>query len=149
VRVWNVTTGAHERDIPADGRRIRSVAFSPDGKWIAAAGNSPHINIYNVANGQPAMTFDVRPAKEFALVFLDNKHLASGGTDNIIRIWDLDSQMVTTELVGHTGTVAAIARNAAGTMLVSGGYDTTLRVWNLAVPSAPATAARESGDAAR
>jgi WD40 repeat protein len=149
IRVWNVTTGAQERDIVADGRRIRAVTFSPDGKRIAAAGNSPQVNIFDVANGQLVMMLDVRPAKEFALVFLDDRHLATGGTDNVICIWDLDSRLVTSELVGHTGTVAAIARNAAGTVLVSGGYDTTLRVWNLAEPTAPATAARESGEAAR
>jgi WD40 repeat protein len=149
VRVWNVTTGAHERDIPADGRRIRSIAFSPDGQRIAAAGNSPQVHIFDVSNGQPVMTIEARPAKAFALLFLDNKRLATGGSDNLIRIWDLNSRVVTTELVGHTGTVAALARDAAGTMLVSGGYDTTLRVWNLIKTSVPATAALGAGDAAR
>jgi WD40 repeat protein len=149
VRVWNVTTGTHERDITAVGRRIRAIAFSPDGKRIAAAGNSATINIFDVASGQPVMTLDVRPAKEFSLLFLDNRRLASGGTDNLVRIWDLDSRVVTAELVGHTGTVAALARDATGNIVVSGSYDTTLRVWNLAEPSAPATARREASAAGR
>jgi WD40 repeat protein len=34
-------------------------------------------------------------------------------------------------LVGHTGSVASLATNACGTLLVSGSYDTTLRVWEL------------------
>jgi WD40 repeat protein len=145
VRVWNVTTGARERDIAADGRRIRAIAFSPNGKWIAAAGNSCHVNVYDVASGQPVMTLDVRPAKEHALVFLDHRRLAAGGTDNVIRIWDLDSGTVAAELVGHTGTVAALARDASGSTIVSGSYDTTLCVWKLAEPSAPATASRQEG----
>jgi WD40 repeat protein len=145
VRVWNVITGTRERDIEAEGRRIRAIAFSPDGKWIATAGNSSHVNIYDVATGQPVMTLDVRPAKEYTLVFLDGRRLATGGTDNMIRIWDLESRMVTTELAGHTGTVAALARDASGLMLVSGSYDTTLCVWNLAVLSEPATASRQEG----
>lgn len=149
VRVWNVTSGAHERDITTDGRRIRAIAFSPDGKWIAAAGNSQQVNIFAVTDGQKVMTLDLRPAKAFALLFLDDKHLAVGGTDNLVRIWDLDSRLVTTSFVGHTGTVAALACDATRTMLVSGSYDTTLRVWRLAGPAVPATAARESGEAAR
>ena len=149
VRIWNVTNGTHERDVSTDNRRIRAIAFSPDGKWIAAAGNSPHIDIIDVATGQPVMTLDVRPAKVFGLLFLDNRHLTAGGTDNLIRIWDLDSRLVTTELVGHTGTVAALACDAAGATLASGSYDTTLRIWNLAEPTAPVTASRGPVDAAR
>ena len=52
---------------------------------------------------------DTRPAKVYTLVFLDNRRLATGGTDDRITIWDLDSQQATTQLVGHTGTVAALA----------------------------------------
>ena len=78
------------------------------------------------------MTLATRPAKVYSLVFLDSQHLATGGTDNRITIWDLDSKPADRQLVGHTGTVAALACDATGRMLVSGSYDTTLRIWNLA-----------------
>ena len=77
------------------------------------------------------MSLAARPAKVYAAVFLDNQSLATGGSDNRIHIWDLDSRIVTKELVGHTGSVAALACDRTGTMLVSGSYDTTLRVWDL------------------
>ena len=41
IRIWNVTDGSNQRDIETDGRRIRALAFSPDGTRLAAAGNSP------------------------------------------------------------------------------------------------------------
>jgi WD40 repeat protein len=132
IRVWNVNDGSQERDIETDGRRIRTLAFSPDGRWLAAAGNSPAIHVFDVANGQSVMTLDARPAKVYVLLFVDNRRLATGGTDNRVRIWDLDSRAVIAELLGHTGTVAALACDASSTVLVSGSYDTTLRIWNLA-----------------
>jgi WD40 repeat protein len=148
IRVWNVTNGARERDIETDGRPLRALSFSPDGRWLAAAGNSPMIRILDVNSGQTVMTLNTRPAKVYALVFVDNRRLATGGTDNRIRMWDLESRQATSHLVGHTGTVAALACDSRGTVLVSGSYDTTLRVWNLGDEPPAATAALGTGSAA-
>ena len=38
------------------------------------------------------MTLGTRPAKVYSLLFLDNRRLATGGTDNRIWIWDLNSR---------------------------------------------------------
>jgi WD40 repeat protein len=44
-------------------------------------------------------------------------------------------------LEGHTGTVAALACDATGRVLVSGSYDTTIRIWNLEESASPSVAA--------
>jgi WD40 repeat protein len=48
---------------------------------------------------------------------------------------------MTSQLEGHTGTVAALACDSSGCVLVSGSYDTTVRVWQLAESAAPSVAA--------
>jgi len=149
IRVWNVTSGARERDIETDGRRIRALSFSPDGRWVAAAGSSPMIRIFDATTGQVVMTLNTRPAKVYALVFVDDRRLATGGTDNCIHLWDLESRQVTSRLVGHTGTVGALACDGSGTVLVSGSYDTTLRIWNLDDRPPAATATRQQSASAR
>ena len=85
------------------------------------------------------MSLSNRPAKIYSLVYLDSQHLATGGTDNRVSIWDLDSKQADSQLVGHTGTVAALACDSTGRVLVSGSYDTTIRIWDRAA-GAPATA---------
>jgi WD40 repeat protein len=144
IRVWNVTDGSNHRDIDTDGRRIHALAFSPDGTRIAAAGRSTTIEIFEAATGASVMTLATRPAKVHSLIFLDSQHLATGGTDNCIRIWDLDSKLADRQLVGHSGTIAALACDSTGRVLVSGSYDTTLRVWNLAEKEVPSTAWRKA-----
>jgi len=148
IRLWNVGNGAQERDIETGGRQICALAFSPDSRLLATAGNGPAISLLDVASGEIIATLDSRPAKVRALLFIDNRQLAAGGTDNRIAIWDVDDRHVTRRLVGHTGTVASLACDANGTVLVSGSFDTTVRVWSLAEDTTPAVA-RSAGEAAR
>jgi WD40 repeat protein len=140
IRMWNVADASREHDIETDRRRIRGLAFSPNGRMLAAAGNSTTIRIYDVATGTLAATLETRPAKVFALVFLNDTTLATGGSDNHVSIWDLNTRQVTHRLEGHTGTVAALACDAKGETLVTASYDTTLRMWNLGQSDSPAVA---------
>jgi WD40 repeat protein len=47
-----------------------------------------------------------------------------------VRIWDLIAQ-IPVELVGHRGTVHALAYSPNGTRLASAGSDGTAKIWNL------------------
>jgi WD40 repeat protein len=144
VRVWSVSDGHVQQEISTEGRRIRTLAFSPDSSRIAVAGDGQTVDIFDAATGESIMKLPARPAKVYSLVFLDSQHLATGGSDNRVAVWDLDSKEAAAELVGHTGTVAALACDATGKVLVSGSYDTTLRIWNLADRQGPATAWRSA-----
>ena len=90
------------------------------------------IDIFDAAHGRSDHEAGRTPGEGLLARFLDSQHLATGGTDDRITIWDLDSKEAASQLVGHTGTVAALACDATGNVLVSGSYDTTLCIWNLA-----------------
>lgn len=145
LRVWDLTTGEQGHDIPADTQRVHAIAFSPDSQQVATGGNGPRIRLWDLATGDLASELPSRPAKVRSLLFLDDNRLASGGTDNRIHIWDLKQGLPTHRLVGHTGTVAVMARDAAGELLVSGGFDTTVMLWRL--PQATAAAATANAGA--
>ena len=70
-----------------------------------------------------------RPAKVYALTFIGPRYLASGGSDNLIRIWDLATAAEVGRLVGHEGSVATL--DCDQDVLVSGGYDATVRIWSI------------------
>jgi WD40 repeat protein len=71
--------------------------------------------------------------------------VAAGGSDNLDRIWSLSQGRQTAELVGHTGSVAALAWDSATSTLASGSYDTTVRLWSLKTSGLPDHTARGPG----
>ncbi|HRI63453.1 MAG TPA: CHAT domain-containing protein [Polyangium sp.] len=68
-----------------------------------------------------------------ALVFSsDSKWIASGGDDEIVRVWEVQTGKLVMQLVDHKGPVYALAFRGDGSLLASGGDDGIIRLWNLA-----------------
>ena len=62
---------------------------------------------------------------------LDGKTVASGGTDDIIIVWNVESGKVIATLKGHTSYVWCVAFSPDGKSLASGGADKTIKLWTL------------------
>ena len=56
--------------------------------------------------------------------------LASGSSDDTVRLWDPRTGQEVQTLKGHTGTVNAVAFSRDGSLLASGSADRTVRLWN-------------------
>ena len=68
-------------------------------------------------------------SKLFSAQLLLNDLLAVGGSDNQIRVWNLESGHEVGVLKGHTGTVSSLAFGQG--VLVSGSFDTQVRIWQV------------------
>ncbi|VEU21626.1 DEKNAAC102270 [Brettanomyces naardenensis] len=55
--------------------------------------------------------------------------LASGGSDGIVRLWDLRSGEVMRQLIGHTGPVSCLQFDEKS--LITGSADRSVRIWDL------------------
>ncbi len=128
VRVSSVSSDAPPSDMPAHRQRVRAMVFSPDGAYLASAGEDRLVHISPLGGAAPFL-LPRRPAKVLAITFYSPTHLATAGSDNLIRLWDVETQVETGILTGHTGSVAAL--DCIGNTLVSAGYDTTIRIWTI------------------
>ena len=63
----------------------------------------------------------------------DGKHLASGGADLGIRVWDLATGKLLRTLEGHSAPVRSLTfiKRDQGTIFVSAGQDGSIRFWNV------------------
>jgi WD40 repeat protein len=69
----------------------------------------------------------------------DGYHVASGGHDRNIRVWDVRQPQAPPQVLsGHKGSVFSLAFVPEGDRIVSGSDDKTIRVWDLRQPDAPA-----------
>jgi WD40 repeat protein len=60
----------------------------------------------------------------------DGHRLATAGTDQIVRLWNLETrQPLGDSITGHTGTVSSVAFSPDGHRLATGSWDETVRLW--------------------
>jgi WD40 repeat protein len=62
----------------------------------------------------------------------DAKLLASGGDDNMVRLWDVATGKEKATLLGQKDNVAAVAFSGDRKLLASVGIDGTVRLWDVA-----------------
>jgi WD40 repeat protein len=95
IRVWDMQSGKLKHVL--EGREVRSLAFSPDGKTLASTGNDSKIILWDVAKQKQRTTLpghdkgdkDRGPPTLGAVFSPDGQTLASGGSDGTMRFWQL------------------------------------------------------------
>lgn len=60
----------------------------------------------------------------------DGSRIATGGRDNIIRVWDAETGEMLMQTEGHSDWISALAYSADGNLLVSGSRDNTVRLFD-------------------
>jgi WD40 repeat protein len=157
VKVWDVQTGRGFPPLAGLRELLHGLAFSPDGRRLAAWYNPRPtggtirglIQVWDVEAG--AHRFDLADYLGVVtqVVFSsDGKYLAAALADQTVRLWDAATGKEVRVLRGHTAAVYCVTFSRDGKRMASGGVDRTVRLWETATGQETLTL-RGHGDSVR
>ncbi|MDB9425601.1 serine/threonine protein kinase [Microcystis aeruginosa CS-564/01] len=75
----------------------------------------------------------------------DGRYLASGGSDNTIKIWEVATGKQLRTLTGHSDFFRSVVYSPDGRYLASGSFDKTIKIWEVATGREVRTLTGHSG----
>jgi len=156
VRFWDVSSGRETKKI--DGLRLlRAVAFSPNGKLLAAGDEQAAIRLWNLESGKQIREIDMHAiAESLSLTFSpDSKSLVGAGAWNhfglgnmvlnlqgrlkvvgregyFVLQWDTDSGQEIRRYAGLRDNIKAVAFSPDGQALAASSRDGRIALWETA-----------------
>jgi eukaryotic-like serine/threonine-protein kinase len=146
VKLWDVATGRAIRTLGSGGGLgFGPVAFSRDGRWLAAGGGlatpgtgsePPSVYVWDSTSGRERFRFEGHSHWITTVAFSpDGQRLASASVDQTVKLWDLTTGFEVLTLRGHKGGVNGVAFSPDGQFLATGGEDRTVRLWEAPLTS--------------
>jgi WD40 repeat protein len=108
---------------------VRDIAFSPDKKWIASAGDDGSVRIWSTENG--AATAVLRGAKKrLRAVTFAGEYIVAVGDDKLVHIWRRDQETPLASLERHASPIYDVIALPGSARFVTAGGDGQLLAWD-------------------
>jgi WD40 repeat protein len=153
LTVWDVAATKLQKRVYTRAERAYAMNFLPDGK-LAVAGGRPgqegDVRIFDITatgktdgdvqvldgvNDPKVMLKQLLDTDDSVLclaVSADGKHIAAGGCDRTVRVWEYSSGKLEQSIENHADWVLGVAFSPDNKLLLSCSRDKTAKVWDLA-----------------
>jgi WD40 repeat protein len=123
VKFWRLSDGKLARTLNHP-EGITSVAFSPDGQWLASGSYDRTVRVWRLRDGALERTLTGHGGTVWSVAFSpDGQRLASCGEDKTVKLWRSSDGAALQTSSGHNLNVWAVAFSPDGRWLASGGRE--------------------------
>jgi WD40 repeat protein len=146
VHISDTSTGKELTRLKSHKRAIVSVAWSPDGRYLASGNPFEPIHLWDAQTGKVVRCLEQQQAGMALKFSADSKLLASGSMDGKVRVWQVETGKERPALTGYRGWVNCIAFAPDSKTLALAGADAqVIHRWDVATAKAHRPAAGHHG----
>ena len=138
VRVYDRATGALRQTLRAYATQgaVATLAFSPDGQWLAANGQRGEADdtviVWDTRSWEEVVVLPGHARSARSLAFSpENDFLLVVSGDQILRRWNTANWSLQRTFLGHRGPLNSLALAPSGGHAISAGADARVLLWDL------------------
>jgi WD40 repeat protein len=111
---------------------VKSVAFTPDGKFLLSGSRDKTIKLWELATGRELRSYlgHTSTINDIA-VSSDGKFFISSCADETARMWNIESGELIRTFQGHKDLLTSVALSHDNKYLVTAGYDWEAHLWEV------------------
>lgn len=142
IRIWNLnaTNDPYVLSMEHHTDWVNDAVLCCGGRTLITASSDTTVKVWNAHKGFCMSTLRTHKDYVKALAYAkDKEHVASGGLDRQIFLWDVNTltaltatnnTVTTSSFNGQKDSIYSLAMNPSGSVLISGSTEKVLRVWD-------------------
>ena len=143
VGIWDTNTGSKLHSLRGHvfafsafdpGKTIGSVcsvAFSPDGNFLASGGSDMDIIVWDTVRWEKLISLHQSAGLVRSVAFSPDGKMIAVGNGTLVGLWETATWRKLKELDGHSGSVSSVVFSNREKLLASGSADRTIIVWDI------------------
>jgi WD40 repeat protein/predicted chitinase/energy-coupling factor transporter ATP-binding protein EcfA2 len=155
AEVWNLDNGSFVASLNGHLDEIKSIAFSPDSKFIVTSGKDGTARVWDSRTGDPLARLSGHAGAVNSAAFSENGRYIVTTSEKQAYLWEAKSPEWTavtenspTTLDGHTDTVTNATFSPDGKWVVTISQDRTAQLWDAAINGRVNAGSSQPGSAA-
>lgn len=112
---------------------FKQVLYHPDESQLITTGSDRKITYWDTFDGQAIRMLDGSEDGEVNTLAINKEgnHFASGGEDQVVKLWSYDEGVVLYEGIGHSSTILRLIFSPDQKNMISVGSEGAIFIWNL------------------
>lgn len=129
IKLWDIETKRCIQTLKGHTDWVRSLSFSADGQYLASGSNDGTVCCWLA--GDCTHIFSEHQGGVYAVAFNPQTNaLASGGSDHLVKIWDVDEGTCLRTVYGHQNQIFALSFSPDGNALACVSLNQMVKLWN-------------------